>query len=579
MANEARGLLFETITDAALKRAVEIAKIPGQVRWNEKPDKLSVVPDFTIGLDKDKPTHVILVTASGAARNSETKTWRNLAELQEVKAQLPNTPIVVNLYFMSELKQGLSAAAVQVYDTTINIDKKAYYPALNLWVQANLGSAAHTRDTRSQLLRDFLAKDPEFSSALGSLAKDLALALKARKAELDPLWKLMRADYLKAHDVPLSRRTSVRRGLAKLLVIEPRVRKLTYASYRRSVGIPIRELPEYLFDLNFFTRSITGGRLSDAEIHGVIDLLGEERCETILLHTPKVVSMWVNPLRDLPAAEKHVDFIIEHYSEIVNAAKLKSMLTECYNNPAGLSGNPKDEKVWLFEIIISLLKAKSGKLQGYGGAELARDSDTPEFGNGGFVIPPFVQRKKMLIPKHMQALATGLAFRFKTNIAPNDLSSLRGQVKTWVIKENLEDRLIPYRNFEPLLWLLEAELSRINKAYDPKVAYVGWLNEYAETGRKSATTPFVRVGDTLIHWKSGSDMGKVHKKKELSARARNVKYQYLKDKKTFMRRAGIHQLALIVDGVFDDEDLKVLSESGWDTIIYADEINQFVATI
>jgi hypothetical protein len=74
-------------------------------------------------------------------------------------------------------------------------------------------------------------------------------------------------------------------------------------------------------------------------------------------------------------------------------------------------------------------------------------------------------------------------------------------------------------------------------------------------------------------------VGRHHKKKELSARARNVKYQY--DPKTgmFHRRDGVDKLALIVDGTFDDADLKVLAGSGWDIIVYPDELDKLINAI
>ena len=48
MANETRGLLFETIADAALQKAIGIAGIPGKVFWNEKPKGMSIVRDYRL---------------------------------------------------------------------------------------------------------------------------------------------------------------------------------------------------------------------------------------------------------------------------------------------------------------------------------------------------------------------------------------------------------------------------------------------------------------------------------------------------------------------------------------------------
>jgi hypothetical protein len=156
------------------------------------------------------------------------------------------------------------------------------------------------------------------------------------------------------------------------------------------------------------------------------------------------------------------------------------------------------------------------------------------------------------------------------------IADLTSQLSEVYINSNLEKKLLPYRNFEPLLWLLETELKKQNKPYEAKTPYPGWINEYAAVGKRSATTPFIRVGETLIHWKSVSDSGKSHKKKELSARARSIKYQYHPTSKTFTRRKGVTQLVLIVDGTFDNNDLQILASSGWDIIVYADQIPDLV---
>jgi hypothetical protein len=579
LANEARGILFETITEAALQRAVKIAGISGEVRWNEKPKGMSVVPDFTIGIDKDRLSHVVLVTASGAAKNAEMKSWRNLGELQEVKAQLANSPTVLNLYFKSEVKQGLSLATQRLYDTTIHVEKKPYHRYLEAWVTTNLDATAKTRQARRELLESIVGANVDLAAAVETLSRDLAEALQERNEDLSPLWALMSEDYDKPHAPATARTTSVRRGLGKLLVLEPKVRQLVYEHHRKIRGIPLEQMPDYAVTLGFFKRIIGGARLDDDEIKGVLSLLGPEICEAALLEAPEAMGQWINPLRNLERVQIHAEFVEQHYAEVCDPIGLKNLFIECFDSPAELLGVSGDDGIWIFGILVTLLKAKSSKRQGYGASQLAVDTKVPEFGSGGFLIPPFIQRKKMLGEAHLSALSSGLAERFSANVSQSDISRLKEKLPQLVKEQNLEDRLIPYRNFEPLLWLLEVELRKQDITYLSRGAYEGWINEYAEVGRKVATTPFVKVGTMLIHWKSVSDAGKVHKKKELAARARSVKYQYHVETGAFTRRNGVDRLALIVDGTFDDADLKVLSEAGWDHIVYPDEIEHFVSEL
>jgi len=580
MANEVRGLLYETITHYVLINAVKKSKIAGEVFWNEKPDGMSINPDFTVGSDKNNITHIILVTASGSTKESEKKSWRNLGETFEAKSQLSQVPIAINLYFKSEVKKGLSEAVDSLFDSTFHIDKKAYFKPIKEWVEANISKAGNSKELRSEYFEHALKSDSALKKSVNDLCIDMSALLTLENSELKSLWSLMAKSYQTAlkRKPFLARNTYVKRGLGKLMVFEEPVRQVLYKNLKK-VGAIKDELPDYCFELGFFTKTMAGSRLVDDEIKGVISLLGKETCETVIDKAPEAMNMWIVPLRNLARVSAHVDFVYDHYEEVASGKKLQELLTECYKDPAGMSGIHSDVKLWLFEIMVSLLKAKSGKLQGYGLAKLAVDCNQPEFGQGGFVIPPFVQREKMLPKNQLQNLAEGLAQRFAKEISEEDICGLRDNVVKWVIKENLEDRLIPYRNFEPLLWLLEAELNENNLAYYEKSAYTGWINEYAEVGRRSATTPFVRVGNTLIHWKTVSDAGRGHKKKELAARARAIRYEFDAETGSFKHRENAKELVLLVDGTFDDKDLRVLQTSGWDRIVYPDEIDSFVVAL
>ena len=582
MANETRGILYETITEEALRQAVTITDIPGIVRWNEKPDGMSVNPDFTIGVDKDEPSHLILVTASGSSHDSDKKFWRNLGELQEAKAQLQSSPRVINIFFKSEIKVNLNVVSHMLYDVVMIIDEKPYFPSIETWVKDNLKNIAKTKASRRDLLADDLKSNAQLAGAINLFVDDLAKVLNTRNSELDALWKIMHEDYLKTHDIPNARVTSVRRGLAKLMVLEPEIRKLVYTNNKRLASIPVAGLPEYIFDLGFFNKVIGGARLDDSEIKGVISLLGPEKCEAVLTKSPSSMMTWVNPLRNLERADVYADFVHENYDKIIDPDELRDLFIMCYTDPAKLSGIAGEERVWLFEILISLIKTKSGKLQGYGLSQISVDTGISEIGRGSNLmafLSKFTQRIELPNSENLRLLAKGISQRFSNDVTRSDLPHLKKTVVKWIIKENLEDRLIPYRNFEPLLQLLYTALEKQEVKWEAKATFKGWVGEYVQVTGTSATTPFVRVGDSLIHWKSVSDMGKVHKKKELAARARIIKYQYDTSTSTFTRRQGVKQLVLIVDGTFNDADLKILIEAGWDRIIYPDEIENFVMSL
>lgn len=587
MANEARGILFETITHAALQKAAVKAEIRGEVLWNQKPSGMSIRPDFTIGTDKDHPSHLILVTATGAPRNSEMKAWRNLGEMQEVKAQLPTPPTVVSLHYKSGVKRGLSAATQHLYDAVIYVEERSYYQPLTQWVQSNLRNAGRAHRDRLTLLQAAVEEDSRLAGSIEALVADLTEALKQCNKDLEPLWELMREDFLEQHPAVQARKTSVRRGLGKLLVLESHVRELVYTTFSGAALIPTQELPSYVFDLGFFRKTIAGARLYDSEIVAVVNLLGPETCETLLRRAPEAMQPWVNVLRQLGNVSEFLAFIADEYDQIADPDGLYVLLSDCQSDPAlfaeehGIEYTGQLSHNWLFTVLMDTIKASTGKQTGFGYAQLAVEMGRSEDITSGYItIADWANRVPGTdLPSHvLRGVATVLATRIG-GIGESQLPRLRSKLIEVTQRSFLEARIIPYRNFEVLLWLLEAELQRQEVTYIPKTSYEGWINEYSGVGRRVATTPFVRVGSSLIHWKTVSDAGKSHKKKELAARARAIRYEYNVERDTFIRREGVNQLVLIVDGTFGDEDLEVLVASGWDIIIYPDDIPELVANL
>src|SRR5205823_3180276 len=81
--------------------------------------------------------------------------------------------------------------------------------------------------------------------------------------------------------------------------------------------------------------------------------------------------------------------------------------------------------------------------------------------------------------------------------------------------------LSTYRNYDPLLWLLEEELS----AGDIVATAVTVPSLMAQlSGQNSANSKFLRfVKDGLIYWQTATQAGKVHKVKEIGARFRSTR--------------------------------------------------------
>ena len=581
MAKETRGLLSEAVLKVALEQAIKINKWNLDLFWNVKPTGLSMEPDFTIGDDPEKPEFVILVTSSSATHGSHLKTWRNLAEFQEAKVNLPLVPRIISVYFRSDVKKVISKTTEIIFDAELKIEETTYGDKLIAWIDNNSKSIGNDQNKLQELVKDEINKKQEFYNSINFLVKDLSKLLSKENKELKALWKLMRKNKKSSREIPEVKKTYIRRGLAKLSVIPENSRKVIYENYKNK-RIPSTDLPDYVFKLNFYSKTLGGATWTEygQEILEALKLIGPETCERILKRCPDSMMSWINPLRNLDRIHVHVDFIENHYEEVIDPEKLCELLKKCHEDPAKLSGHPSDEKVWIFEIIMSLIRVSTKRLQGYGYSDLSKDTEIYEIDSKvllRFVLPKFIQRKLKLDNETIKKLSRGLSYRFKNEINISNFKELRKSVEDFVVNENLEGRLIPYRNFEPLLWLILVELEKKNIKFEPVKPWGGWLNDFTAIGTKSLSTRFIRSGSTMIHWKTSNGSHTRDKTKELSARVRNVRYQFKNN--SFSHREGIKQFFLIIDGTFTEKDLLHLSDAGWDRIFYADQMDELVQAI
>lgn len=584
MAHEIRGILLETVVEAALQRALSLIGISGELRWNQRPEGMSITPDLTVGADKNEPSHIVLVTASGAEHNSHMKMWRNLGEIFEGKIQLPTQPRLISVYGISRMKEYVRSIMDSLPDASLHLDEKTYGEDLLQWILENQRSAPTTNQAKRDLLEADLARDDDLANALDLFAQDLSQALQQENVRLARLWHLMRTDYQTSPTPPAAQTTRVRRGLGKLLVLEPRIRHRIYEIYDKSRGVPVEEIPDYAFRLGLFRRTLVGARIDDEEIIDALNLLRPETCERLIDRVPENMQPWIYALRQLENVPKFLDFVDSNFNAIIDPDRLYDLLAECQNDPEifakargiGFSGNLS--RNWLFSFLMDLIKASTGKVTGFGYARLAGEiGESTDVSSGYITIADWANRvPDVELPESvLRSVATVLANRVQSIGRPK-LPKLSNELIEITKKSFLEIRILPYRNFDPLLWLLETELESQDKSYIPRTPYKGWINEFTEVGRKSATTPFLCVESTLIHWRSSHGSHTNDKTKELSARARNVRYQYHPITDNFTHREGVEQLALIVDGDWTDKNLKALSEAGWDIIVYPDEIEALV---
>lgn len=609
MAGETKGKTYEAIVKIALDRLVAKGILKGSVFWNERPASMTIEPDFTIGPDKDHPTHAFLVTHSGSAKNSDMKFWRNIGELVEAKVRLPQPARVYSIAFDSTIKEDLKALQAAAFDGQLLVSEATYGNALLAWVDDAHGTLPKKGSEKVDSIRDAMAGTSSLANPkrwVHQLADDLEKLVGTRRADLDELWKAERA---RPHGpAPTAKETFLRRGVGKLLLIDDL--SVVDKSGVISKMAPKSELA-MLKSLGLGVASLVGGRITDPEVLWALRSLPRAQLE--LLHATRKnprMAEWIETIKSLSAIEPQLEFVVNYWSNLIQAKGLFAALKDCHSAPNAIAPTlipASSRRVWLFHLLIEWVKECEGSRTSFGLGPLVEEidhlaSDTSHRDTVKRILgrAPNWQAKRSVelgltdwhstpskqhfafsdddLARVADVLARRLAKCKKPSVADRDALVLG------VIQTVFEAKLLTYRNFKPFEVLLNAALSKASLQGTVQPAVRACFAEAAadagvELDPRSSGTTVMRVKSSLINWQSVSDEGRDHKKKELCGRAPALRYQWDTAKKRFARRPWAQKMLLVVDGTWRQEDLDALTQAGWDGIYYPDELDKLVKDI
>lgn len=610
MAGETKGKTYEAIIKIALERLVAKGVLKGSVFWNERPASMTIEPDFTVGTDKDRPTHVFLVTHSGSAKDSEKKFWRNIGELVEAKVRLPAAAHVYSIAFDSTIKEDLKALQGAAFDGQLLVGEASYGSALLGWVDDAQGALPKKGVEKADGIRDAMAGSSALANPkrwIHQLADDLQKLVATRRADLDELWKAERA---RVHGkAPIAKETFLRRGVGKLLLIDD-------LSLVDKAGVMAKATPKsevaMLKTLGLGASSLVGGRITDPEMLWALG--GLPRAQLELLHTARTnprMAEWIDSLKSLSGVEDQLTYARDHWNDLISAKGLLKHLELCHADPharcpAAVSSGSR--RVWLYHLVIEWIKLAKGTRTDFGIAVLIaelktlradaghkatvrtlvgravdwRSEETIRLGLQDWQSAGSDQRFP-LAKDDLARVADCLARLLATTKKPDPVNDATRMVDA-LVQTVLEAKLLTYRNFKPFEVLLEAALGKAGLKGTLQPAVRACFAELATDGGveldpRSSGTTVMRVKNTLINWQSVSDEGRDHKKKELCGRAPALRYQWDASKKRFVRRTWAQKMLLVVDGTWRQEDLDALTQAGWDGIYYPDQLDKLVADI
>ncbi len=641
MAGETRGELAEAIAMVAVEEALRTLKSDEKVFWEETPDAAAIKPDVTTGHSKDHPTNVILVNASDSPKESEKKYWRNIGEIFDCKTRLDPQPTVIALFFKSEIKPELIKLTSALCDASHLVDRDPTHgPAVSEWLESHHAKAPSKKTEKEQLVREALNSrganyDRVFAIAFRHLASVLAAKLFAHRNELDSLWELGRRDLLNRMGTQPrdARVTLLRRGLARWLVFDDATRARVSSAHYRGRGVPKDQVPAYAPLLGMLKISLAGGVIpSDSGgAQDMVSTAGSDlrlvaqffrdaaqqdpvkahfALEAALVDMPEEMRRVAGRLREVPmqVASWHA-YALAQWKTLTTAEGLLRALNRCAADPSmdgELSIREDFEGNWLYEHLIAILRANSGRNNDFGyGAMVAHFKSQqahPEFvrflrkvvrgldsagarsaerwmqktlprsaepGRRGF--QDWLAGKKDV----SQIVVAAFAYALASKLASVDgASALALPSIVAAHSYGLWNKLLTYQDFEPLPAL-------VSTACASKVTRVAARTVMADLADRAVqdagTMPALAFQGGLVCWKSVTDAGKDHKRKELVGRARALRF--MKKDRGFGVRASAAKLLLVIDGTFNSADIGVLLQSGWDEIFYPDEMDKLVKAI
>lgn len=610
MAGERKGIAYEAIVKVALEELSRRGKLKGKVFWNEKPEAMTIEPDFTVGSDKNHPTHVFLVTHSGAAGNSHMKFWRNIGELSEAKIRMPKPARVYSIAFDTIIKEDLKALQQAAFDGQLLVGDSNYGMGLQKWVEDNSSRLPKDSNEKVEAIRKIVEETAPTAPPrifVEQLVRDLERLLRTTRTELDSLWTMERKR--PAGHVPKARETFLRRGVGKLLIIDRPDLVDSSGCLKKAAS---KELIAALKTMGLATESIGGPRITDPEmLWAVRSLPSDALAELHSARTSERLAEWIDSLIGLAGVQDQLAYLASYWAELTTGVGLFRHLTLCHLNPHKLCPTvvlPTSRRVWLYHLVVEWIKLAEGTRTEFGIAAFMADlvalrssndhrrevkqilGRDPEWRSEETIRlglqdwqGAHSDQKFSFRTDDLARVADALARRLKQAKPPVPTQDAKRMTDA-LVQTVLEAKLLTYRNFKPFEVVLGRELKRAGLKSRLEVAVRACFAEAssargAKLDPRSSGTTVMRVGKTLINWQSAHGSHTNDKRKELCGRAPALRYSWDAKQNTFVRRPFTERLFLIVDGTWTQSDLDALARSGWDEIFYPDEMDKLVKAI
>lgn len=599
MADEILGSAYELITELAIRDFSNIIKKGESMFTQTIPAGVAITPDITVGTSSDNPRVLIQVHHTQAERASEKKFWRNIGEYVDARIVLGGNARILTIAFDSGQKRKLSIAADKLMDGFLEVDRQPFGKELLAFakvIEAEIEKHSTKEDERLRLVEKLLKGRSAASTAMkafGSAIEDLLLLASKAGANWFATYATVQSGRGKPR-IPKRKLTTLRRALGRFLPVDDEAELRRLLKSVRTEGKA--DWPQYLIDVGIaksqtykacFTNPCPAGSKVSKKMES--DPAYEVWRMTELFDDDTIVFLWKKlrgataSISQACAAIRSADefplfhkFVVEHYDQLITPTGMAQALSDCYKDPDSILGatvglrKPEERGVWLFDYVMTIIKAQTGKQQGYGYTRLDVDAKT---GLGTGIGPHaslFASREKPLRKDILQAFATVLADKLES-VTKRWVRLALGEISSFGLTARFEDGVYKSSKFDPPLCLITRHLSSLARNTRHSTFLTGFV------GKGATTCDVLTSSDTLIFWQSASSQGDDHKTKELTGRIGMLRVQ--QDKHGRAVAAPYKRFVLVLDGTWKEEQLDRLATAGFDAIYYVDEIDALVKAL
>ncbi len=550
-----------------------LGKKAAEVHWDHTPKGMSIDRDVVIGKDADNPETVVFVTHASAERAGEKKFWRTVAEAIEAK-RLSSHPKILTVLFPGNVKGALKDIYKTLFDGHLHLDEEAYGKDLADELAAlTTKHGTKPKDVCLAKLEDAIAAGdvPSFKKLSKDVKSMLAAGMGSKHAVMAS------SSFVGTPRLPAkSRVTSLRRSVCKLYTLPNAVRDALLT------GKPIPSLPPHALLLGWMSEDMAGDiELVDDELNTFLKTarrLDVKHLCGVADRTQPSFKQYAETLRAIGETKYCNEWILKNFASLGTQRGMAKALYAVFADPVKPLKTVTCNAVtlnnhWLFQTLMAMQRAETGRADGYGYAGLSADTGIVDGITGGYIlVADFASRKTALSPHLLKTISATFAGHL-TRLGATRVEALLKQAVLGQAEAIFNFQMMNYRNYNPIDWLVAARFEKEKIAHKLPANHDSFLS--ASGGAVASRTGnliSVDGGRVWIKCQSGYD-GRIDKRKELCGRIGAMKLCYS------TKQVKSKRFLLVIDGFFDDEDIRLFGQAGWDGVFYYDELDDLVAAL